>query len=175
MTPEAMAKYLKEHPGADKANHTVTKSEKEEGKKDEGDSKELKGKAYEALANASAQSHLTAHKEFGGALKAPQKGNWVGSRLTPYTKAVDDVLKHAKDMYDKVFSVSNAAEYKHVTPMVKKVITKLETDLEKLKDFSKKKVVRYTAAEYDYEKAMKRVQEGQEHLDRLVNNNQDTW
>lgn len=46
-SPEALAKYLKEHPNADKANHTVKKPEKEEKGKDEGESKGDKGKGDE--------------------------------------------------------------------------------------------------------------------------------
>lgn len=122
-SPEAQAKYLKDHPNADKANHTVKKTDKGEGgKKDEPKGEKDKGKKDEGGKDDMTPKPGKKEQEMGGEIQQWQGPgtpaiNSVGSYLTgghPVSKSkVRDAIKELE-------STSRG------DPDAKKLITKMK-------------------------------------------------
>jgi hypothetical protein len=127
----------------------------------------LTGKDYEDLFNESAKAHMKAHASFGAALRAPQKTNYISVILSPYTKALAEVVSLAKALHDK--SYSKLEEYKDLAPKIKEAISDLSDDIESLKEMGKKKIVVNTDTARKYTDLVRRTNDSQKHLESLLN------
>ena len=99
-TPEALQKYLKDHPGADKSNHSVKKpggrpkKEKPPSKKEVGEANrrtEVRGKARDAV------GEINSDPDFRKGVKQLQRRN-LGEEK--YAEVVSDLVQQVVDKMD---------------------------------------------------------------------------